>query len=207
MKTKCLIISGGDFAPLPRPDADTFVVACDRGYAYAARCGVVPDLVVSDFDSYGGPVDRAAALKRLPTDKDDTDTMGAIRAAIKAGCTEGVLCCALGGRLDHTLANLQSLLFAEEHGLRLRIADPDTEAMILRDGSLRLPRREGFSLSVFALSERCRGVSIRGAKYELEDAELTNAFPLGVSNEWWEEAAEVAVRDGALLIVLSRINR
>ena len=205
MKTKCLIISGGDYAPLPRPGADTFVVACDRGYAYAARCGVVPDLVVSDFDSYGGPVDPAAALKRLPMEKDDTDTMGAIRAAIDAGCTEGVLCCALGGRLDHTLANLQSLLFAEEHGLHLRIADPDTEAMILRDGALRLPRREGFSLSVFSLSERCRGVSIRGAKYELEDAELTNAFPLGVSNEWWEEAAEVAVRDGALLIVLSRL--
>lgn len=205
MKAKCLIVSGGDFAPLPSPDADTFVIACDRGYAYAARCGIVPNLLVSDFDSYTGPVDPAVPLRRLPTEKDDTDTMSAIRAALAQGCTEGLLCCALGGRLDHTLANLQSLLFAEEHGLKLRIQSPDAEVHVLRNGRLRLPRRDGFSLSVFALSERCRGVSIRGAKYPLEEVELTNAFPLGVSNEWREDEAEISVCDGALLIVMSRL--
>ena len=205
MKTKCLIISGGEYAPLPRPDADTLVIACDRGYTYAERCGIVPDLVVSDFDSYAGPVDPAVAIRRLPAEKDDTDTMSAIRAAIERGCTDGLLCCALGGRLDHTLANLQSLLFAEEHGLRLRIQSPDTEVSVLRGGSMRIRRREGFSLSVFSLSERCRGVSIRGAKYELDDVELTNAFPIGVSNEWAEDEAAITVREGSLLIVLSRL--
>ena len=205
MKTKCLIISGGDFAPLPVPGADCFVVACDRGYAYAARCGIVPDLLVSDFDSYDGPVDPAVPLRRLPTEKDDTDTVSAVRAAVAEGCTEGLLCCALGGRLDHTLANLQTLLFAEEHGLHLVIQSPDAEACALRNGTMRLARREGFSLSVFSLSERCEGVSLRGVKYALEDVELTNAFPLGVSNEWREDAAEVSVRKGALLIVMSRL--
>ncbi|MBR4548513.1 MAG: thiamine diphosphokinase [Oscillospiraceae bacterium] len=205
MKTKCLIISGGDFAPLPVPDADTFVIACDRGYAYAIRCGILPDLLVSDFDSYIGPVDSAVPLQRLPTEKDDTDTMSAVRAALARGCTEGLLCCALGGRLDHTLANLQSLLFAEENGLRLCLRSPDTEGHVLKNGTLRLKRRDGFSLSVFSLSERCRGVSLHGVKYELEDVELTNAFPLGVSNEWRDEEAEIRVQDGALLIVLSKL--
>ncbi len=205
MKTKCLIISGGDFAPLPVPDADTFVIACDRGYAYAIRCGILPDLLVSDFDSYIGPVDSAVPLQRLPTEKDDTDTMSAVRAALARGCTEGLLCCALGGRLDHTLANLQSLLFAEENGLRLCLQSPDTEGHVLKNGTLRLKRRDGFSLSVFSLSERCRGVSLHGVKYELEDVELTNAFPLGVSNEWRDEEAEIRVQDGALLIVLSKL--
>ena len=205
LKTKCLIVSGGDFAPLPAPDADTLVIACDRGYTYALRCGIKPDLIVSDFDSYDGPVDPAVPLRRLPTEKDDTDTMSAIRAAIDAGCTEGLLCCALGGRLDHTLANLQSLLFAEEHGLLLQLCDPDTEARVLRNGRLLLPRREGFSLSVFALPERCRGVCLRGTKYTVEHGELTNAFPLGVSNEWSAETAEITLEDGALLIVSSRL--
>ena len=109
MKTKCLIISGGDFAPLPVPDADTFVIACDRGYAYAIRCGILPDLLVSDFDSYIGPVDSAVPLQRLPTEKDDTDTMSAVRAALARGCTEGLLCCALGGRLDHLLQRYTSI--------------------------------------------------------------------------------------------------
>ncbi len=205
MKSTCLIISGGDFSPLPQPDEDTFVIACDRGYTYALRCGIVPDLIVSDFDSYEGPVDPTVPLRRLPTEKDDTDTMSAIRAAIAQGCTEGMLCCALGGRLDHTLANLQSLLFAAEHGLTLRIQNPDTEIRVLRNGTLRLERRDGFSLSVFSLSERCHGVDLSGVKYPLEHAAITNGFPIGVSNEWAEEEAVLTVREGTLLIIMSRL--
>ena len=205
MKSKCLIISGGDFSPLPTPDEDTFVIACDRGYTYAERCGIVPDLLGSDFDSYAGPVDPAIPLRRFPTEKDDTDTVIAIRAALELGFAEATLCCALGGRLDHTLANLQSLVFAEERGLHIRLLSGDTEGCLLRNGSLTLPRREGFSLSVFSFSDRCRGVSIRGAKYELQEVELTSSFPLGVSNEWRDVSATVSVEDGTLLIVLSRL--
>ena len=160
---------------------------------------------MSDFDSYDGPVDPEIPLQRFPSEKDDTDTMIAIRAALERGFREAVLYCALGGRLDHTLANLQSLAFALSHGLRLRIVSEDTEVMLLQDGTLSLPRREGFALSVFAFSERCRGVSLHGTKYTLTDAELENSFPLGVSNEWAAEAATVSVTAGTLLIVLSKL--
>ena len=204
MEKRCMIISGGDFSPIPRPDPDTFVIACDRGYAYAERCGIRPDLLVSDFDSYAGTVDPDVPIHRFRAEKDDTDTMIAIRTAIERGFTRAELYCALGGRLDHTLANLQSLVFAEKHGLSMRIHGADTEIFSLRNGSLRLPRREGWSLSVFAMEDRCRGVSIRGAKYELERAELSSAFPLGVSNEWVDDEALITVEDGILLIVLSR---
>ena len=204
MEKRCMIISGGDFSPIPRPDPDTFVIACDRGYAYAERCGIRPDLLVSDFDSYSGSIDPTVPVHRFRAEKDDTDTMIAIRTAIERGFTRAELYCALGGRLDHTLANLQSLVFAEKHGLSMRIHGADTEIFSLRNGSLRLPRREGWSLSVFAMEDRCRGVSIRGAKYELERAELSSAFPLGVSNEWAAEEALISVEDGILLIVLSR---
>ena len=204
MEKRCMIISGGDFSPIPRPGPDTFVIACDRGYAYAERCGIRPDLLVSDFDSYAGTVDPDVPIHRFRAEKDDTDTMIAIRTAIERGFTRAELYCALGGRLDHTLANLQSLVFAEKHGLSMRIHGADTEIFSLRNGSLRLPRREGWSLSVFAMEDRCRGVSIRGAKYELERAELSSAFPLGVSNEWADDEALITVEDGILLIVLSR---
>ena len=205
MKTSCMIISGGTFTPLPQPDETTFVIACDRGYTYARRCGIRPDLLVSDFDSYDGPVDPEIPLQRFPSEKDDTDTMIAIRAALERGFREAVLYCALGGRLDHTLANLQSLAFALSHGLRLRIVSEDTEVLLLQNGTLSLPRREGFALSVFAFSDRCRGVSLHGTKYTLTDAELENSFPLGVSNEWAEDAATVSITGGTLLIVLSKL--
>ena len=103
------------------------------------------------------------------------------------------------------LANLQAAIFAARQGAALRILGADTEILTLRSGTLRLPRKEGWSLSVFAAEDRCRGVSISGAKYELQDAELTNDFPLGVSNEWAAPEAEISLREGTMLIVQSHI--
>ena len=204
MSESCLIISGGDFSPFEVP-AGAFVIACDRGYDYARSCGVRPDLVVGDFDSYSGEVEPGVPVQKLPVEKDDTDTMSALRYALNRGCREITLVCALGGRLDHLLANLQAAVFAAKQGAALRILGADTEILTLRCGTLRLPRKEGWSLSVFAAENRCWGVSISGAKYELQNAELTNDFPLGVSNEWVADDAEISVREGTLLIVLSRI--
>lgn len=205
MNKHCMIISGGAFSSIPQPGPDTFVIACDRGYAYAERCGIHPDLLVSDFDSYSGSIDPTVPVHRFRAEKDDTDTMIAIRTAIEQGFASAELYCALGGRLDHTLANLQSMVFAEKHGLSLRIHSADTEILGLRNGSLRLPRRAGYSLSVFAMEDCCRGVSIHGTKYELDKVELSSAFPLGVSNEWAGDEAVITVEDGILLIILSQL--
>ena len=205
MSNTCLIISGGDFCPFTVP-ADAYVIACDRGYAYAQSCGVRPDLVLGDFDSYRGELALEIPLRKLPVEKDDTDTMSALRFALDRGSREITLVCALGGRLDHLLANLQAAVFAAKRGAALRILGADTEIQTLRAGTLRIPRREGWSLSVFAAEDHCRSVSISGAKYELHDAELTNDFPLGVSNEWAASDAEISLREGTLLIVLSRIR-
>ena len=203
--SSCLIISGGDFSPFTVPEG-AFIIACDRGYAYALRCGVRPDLVVGDFDSYRGELDPGIPVQKLPVEKDDTDTVSALRYALEQGYREITLVCALGGRLDHLLANLQAAVFAAKRGAALRIVGADTEILTLRPGSLRLPRKEGWSLSVFAAEDRCRGVSIKGTKYELMDAELTNDFPLGVSNEWAAPEAEISLREGTLLIVQSQIR-
>ena len=203
MKTRCLIISGGDFSPLPAPGEDCYVIACDRGYRCALRCGIKPDLLVSDFDSFDGEIDESVAVRRYPVKKDDTDTLLAVRAALELGFREAELYCALGGRLDHTLANLQTAVFAAERGMDLRILSEDTEVRALRGGTLRLPRRVGFSLSVFSALGEARGVSLRGTEYTLENASLSGAYPLGVSNGWAEDEAEISVKEGVLLLVLS----
>ena len=156
--SSCLIISGGDFCPFTVPSG-AFVIACDRGYAYAQSCGVRPDLVLGDFDSYRGELAPGIPLRKLPVEKDDTDTMSALRFALDRGYREITLVCALGGRLDHMLANLQAAVFAAKRGAALRILGADTEIQTLRAGTLRIPRREGWSLSVFAAEDRCRGVS------------------------------------------------
>ena len=204
MSRRCLIISGGEYHPITGVGPEDFIIACDRGYEYALRSGIRPDLVVSDFDSYAGDIADEVTVHRLPTEKDDTDTMSAIRWACAEGFDELRLVCALGARLDHAYANLQALAWAAEHGMAARIESPGTRVIALREGSLRLPRREGFSLSVFAVSDRCR-VSIRGTKYTLEDAEIRNHFPIGVSNAWAEDEAVVTAHGGTLLIMESKL--
>lgn len=201
MAKRCVIISGGEYSPIEGISPDDFVIACDRGYTYAKCCGVVPDLLVSDFDSYSGPVDEGIPVNKFKSEKDDTDTMIAIRFALEKGFDEAVLLCALGGRLDHTLANLQSLVFAQSRGLPCSIVSPDALVCTLQNGSVCLPRRPGWGFSVFAAQDLCTGVSITGAKYPLTDAALTGGFPLGVSNEWACDSAEISVKSGVLLII------
>ena len=205
MSKRCLIISGGEYSPFPAPEEDVFVIACDRGYDYACRCGLKPDLVLGDFDSCRSPVAEDLQVETLPAEKDDTDTMHALRRALELGCTDIALVCALGGRLDHLLANLQTAVFAARQGAGVRILSADTEILTLRERTLCLPRREGWSLSVFAAGETCRGVCLRGVKYPLTDAELRWDYPLGVSNEWAADEAAFSVREGTLLIVMCRM--
>ena len=204
---RCIIVSGGDFSPAEglRPGED-FVIACDRGYTYCSRLGLKPDLLISDFDSYAGPVDASVPVNAYASEKDDTDTMLAVRCAIAQGFDEVLFCCALGGRLDHLIANLQALVFARKHSVRASLRSEETEITALMNETALFPRREGWSLSVFAADGPCRGVCIRGAKYPLEDAEILPSFPIGVSNQWAGEQAEIAVKEGILLVVQSRLS-
>ena len=202
---RCVIVSGGDFSPISDIRNEDFVIACDRGYVYCEQLGIRPDLIISDFDSYEGPLDSSVPLNSFSSIKDDTDTMLAVRYAVEHGFRELLLCCALGGRLDHMIANLQSLVFAQKHGIYAVLRSEDTEIHTLQASSLQISRRAGWSLSVFAADGPCRGVCITGAKYSLQDGELIPSFPLGVSNQWASETAEISVREGILLIVLSRL--
>ena len=203
---RCVIVSGGDFSPVSGLLQEDFVIACDRGYQWCERMGLKPDLLISDFDSYDGPVAQDIRLDRHIPEKDDTDTMLAVRYAVEHGFRSILVCCALGGRLDHLIANLQAMLFAQTHGVSAVLQCEDTEIFTLRNSSLKLPRRDGWSLSVFALDGPCRGVFIRGAKYPLENAELIPSLPLGVSNQWIAEEAVISVLEGTLMIVLSELT-
>ena len=205
MSARCVIISGGEFSPISDIFPDDYVIACDKGYEYAVSCGIVPDIVVGDFDSYSGDVAKDIPVDRYVSEKDDTDTMIAIRFAIEQGFDELAVFCALGGRLDHMLANLQSAKFAAEHGADVWLHDESSEIFVFSGGKRRIEKKEGYSLSVFALSDECSGVSIKGAKYELENATITNSFPIGVSNEWRGDFAEVSLEKGTIMLMLSKM--
>ena len=129
--------------------------------------------------------------------------MLAVKQALQRGYERLVLVGMLGGRLDHTLANIQTLVYAVEHGAAAQIIDSSCYITVIKGGqTAQIPYQQGFHFSVFCHSDCASGVCIRHAKYELEAAQLTNGFPIGVSNSFLEgQPAQISVKQGILVIL------
>lgn len=200
MDALCFIVGAmdpGEMAPIPE---NSLLIAADGGLAHLERRGLAPQLIVGDFDSLGR-VPEGGNIIRHPVEKDDTDTMLAIRTGLARGYRDFILYGCLGGRLDHTYANLQALSYLTEHGASGFLLGAGMAATVIRDGRLDFgPGRQG-TVSVFCPNGEARGVSLTGLYYPLRDAVLTGAFPLGVSNRFTGNAASVAVEEGSLLVM------
>ncbi len=192
----CALPQNHSFSPKP----GDLVIAADGGYAHMG--GIKPDLVVGDFDSLGY-VPEGEKVVRHPAEKDDTDTMLAARIGIKRGYRTFVLLGGVGGRLDHTLANIQTLAFLRENGARAALIGDGETITLIQNEALRF--RAGLSgiISVFSYGAVAYGVYERGLAYALTDATLTDTNPLGVSNAFTGEPAEVRVRDGRLVVLFA----
>ena len=192
----CALPQGKPFAPNP----GDLVIAADAGYRQLG--GIKPDYVVGDFDSLGYEPEGERIL-RHPAEKDDTDTLLAVKLGLSLGYRAFILLGGVGGRLDHTLANIQTLAYLHACGAKAcLIGDAETIAIIERR-TLRF--RAGLSgvVSVFAYGESAGGVSERGLCYPLNDETLTDDFPLGVSNAFTGACAEISVERGRLLVLWS----
>ena len=186
---------------------DDFVICADNSFPAAINQGIIPDLIIGDFDT-GVPVSfpTEAEIQRFPIEKDDSDTMLCVKEAARRGFTDITVVGGLSGRLDHTFANLQMLAYGVSIGLNITVTDGENEAFLLRPGKTILQKKDGFSLSLFSYGEKASGISLRGVKYLLENCELTNLFPLGLSNEITEEKAEISFTHGILLVIISKLN-
>ena len=199
---RCFVFAAGTgYGLRERPLPGDLVIAADAGYLLCRREGYVPDLLVGDFDSMEQPAGFPHVL-RSPVEKDDTDTLLALRQGLAAGCREFHLYgCTGGKRLDHTLANLQALSFLRDRDARGWLYDDDFVYTALRGETLTVRRTvEWGILSAFCLGAPARGVTETGVQYPLQNAELTASFPLGVSNHITADRAEITVADGTLLV-------
>ena len=202
-KPICYIVGAGEPSSpstLP-PRGETLVIAADGGYPLAVRLFGTPDLAVGDFDSLGYLPEGVKTVTH-PSEKDDTDMALAAELAIANGAEELILLGALGGRLDHTVANLQLLASLAARGVRTTLVGADGVAVTALVGGecARFPATAHGTLSVFAFGGDAAGVTLTGLKYPLDKATLTPRFPLGVSNELVGGEAAVSLQSGTLLL-------
>lgn len=196
----CYIVGAGPVDPQLRlsPTPDDLLIAADGGLPAVEAMGLVPQLVIGDFDSLGHAPSHPNTVI-LPCEKDITDMHAAVEQGLERGYTRFALYGGTGGRLAHTLANLQLLDYLAQKGCRGFLIGDGTVATAVRDGILAFPARMSGYLSLFCNSGTARGVTLTGLKYTLTDASLSGSFPLGVSNEFTGVPARVSVAHGCLL--------
>ena len=208
--TTCTIFAGGEIRDTGFIDRSAvlesdLVICADSGYRYAREIGVKPHIVLGDFDSCTADIPEDIEVHRCPPEKDDTDTMLAVKTAIERGCGSIRLYGALGARFDHAFANIQTLIYAHRNGCRMVIADEENEMTVQGEGTESYPLRRNWYFSLFALTETAVVGSLSGVKYPLEDHSLSMGFPLGVSNEITGESAVLRIDSGLVLVVRSRM--
>ena len=205
---RCVIVGGADIADYERIRSrlrkDDFFIFCDSGLKHRMGLGRNPGLIVGDFDSAENPNLDVETIV-LPCEKDDTDTVYAVKEAVRRGYEEFLLIGVCGGRLDHTLGNVSILLYLDAIGKKAAILDDYSEMEIVSGQTVRI-EDNCLYFSLLNISGCAEGITIRNAKYPLEDAVIRSEYQYGISNEVLPgKTAEVSVRKGNLLLI--RIDR
>ena len=201
----CLIFCAAGFDGLvcPVEEAD-YILAADGGLAHVQALGLTPHGILGDFDSLGYVPEGSTVF---PVEKDDTDAMLAVRLGLERGFREFEIYGGLDGRrLDHTVANFQTLQFLADRGASGYLVGADYLVTVVKDGTLTFPEEAEGTISVFCQGADAEGVILEGLYYPLENGTLSAGFPLGVSNHFTGAAATITVKKGSLLVLWDRKN-
>ena len=203
--SECYIFGGAkienySFIKIPN---DAFIIAADSGISHLKGFGVEPDIIMGDFDSCEVPTEYNCEIVRFKPEKDDTDLMIAVKKALSLGFDKIFILGATGGRFDHTIAALQTLEYIYEHGSYGALFDENNAVYIQGVGKSRYKADKNCYFSVLSLTDESV-VSISGTKYELQDSVIVRSFPLGVSNEFADDYAEIELSKGKVLIIYSK---
>ena len=200
---KCIIFCAAEFDRLAAPiQENDFILAADGGLNHLKRLGITPNEILGDFDSLGyAPI----GANVFPVEKDDTDAMLAARRGLELGFREFLFYGSLDGpRLDHTIANFQTLQFLADNGATGYLIGNTYLATVITNETLIFPAGAEGILSLFCLGPDAKGVTIEGLHYPLQNGTLTCGFPLGVSNHFTGRQARITVSQGSLLCLWDR---
>ena len=200
---RCVIVGGADINNYEYIKSclcnDDFIVFCDSGLKHLESLQVKPGLIVGDFDSHDNPQLDVETIV-LPCEKDDTDTVFAVKGALKRGFDDFLLIGVVGARLDHSLGNVSILLYLNSLGKKGCIIDDYSEMEIVCDKPVYIENSFKF-FSLLNIFGTAKGITIKNAKYPLIDGEITCEYQYGISNEVVGQTAEVSIKKGKLLLI------
>lgn len=201
---KCICIGAGEFyeTNIPRQEGD-LLIAVDGGYTHCRNLGLKVDVMVSDFDSYSGEkIEDAEVLESNPI-KDDTDMLLALQEGLKRGYREFVIYGGLGGRIEHSFANIQCLKYLCEHNAHGTLISKSCVIDVLNQGIYEFDETETGYISVFSLSDTSC-ISIENLKYTLDHAKLNSSYPIGIDNEFIQKKGQITIHEGCICIIKNK---
>ena len=203
-KKRCVIVGGADIGDYARVKqylrADDAIVFCDSGLKHMEALGVKPALIVGDFDSHCNPHLDVETIV-LPCEKDDTDTVFAVKTMVQRGYDDFLLIGVIGARLDHTLGNVSILLYLDLLGKKAEIVDDYSEMELVGAEPVEIPERFPF-YSLVNITGTARGITETGCKFPLDNGEIHCGYQYGTSNEVLPgQIAVVSVKEGLLLLI------
>ena len=212
-KGNCILIGAGDLtiSEIPIGEND-LCIAVDGGYEYCKLLEITPDYILGDFDSISEKeAENVAEIAKieeekviiLPIEKDDTDMLAAIKVGLAEGYHSFRIYGGMGGRIEHTIANMQCLLYLKEHNAVGYLMDGTGMILVAKEEEISFQESlEGY-MSLFSMGDQAM-VSIENMKYSLKEQEVTNSFPLGISNEFiLGKKGKVTVHKGAVVMIVS----
>lgn len=202
---KCIIIGAGNFQnEIITKEKEDLLICADAGYSYVKDMNLDIDLIVGDFDSLCN-IPANVNIYKLPKEKDETDLFVAIEEGMKKGYTEFHIYGALGGRIEHSIANIQILSNLTTRNIKAKLFDQNTIIEVLSLGTHIYSEEMNGYISLFSLTEESI-ISINHLKYELQNKVITNLFPLGIDNEFIGRVATINIHKGLVLSIINKKN-
>lgn len=204
MQKTCYIFGAGKYegTTFPTISEGDLVIAADGGLSVLQQQGITPHVILGDFDSYPVelPETDGSDILRYPVEKDDTDMLLAAKYGLEKGCQCFCLYGGMGGRLDHTLANIQLLAWLSHQGVQGFLYGNHTVLTAITNGTFTFAGAPQTRLSIFCYGEKAEGVTVEGCQYTAENATWNNQYPIGVSNAFTDRPVKVTVKHGTLLL-------
>lgn len=215
MNKSAILITGG-VAPSPillkdvqkmYPDAPCF--CADGGADYCYRAGVRPTYIVGDMDSVSVHAKNWLSEIKVPAyifsvEKDFSDTQLAIEAIFAEGYEEIIVLGALGGRMDHEMANMMLLTAYGRQGQSLVFLDDQNALRYVGFGKHFISRCNGY-IGIVPFSDEGMTLSIEGLYYPLAHTDVPFGESRLVSNVFKNETeACITIERGDGILVISK---
>ena len=201
---KCIIVGAGEFSETNLPiESDDLLIAADGGLDYLTKLNIKPNLFIGDMDSVKANTEKIEKLV-FPTKKDDSDMLLSVNKAINRGFQKFYIFGGLGGRIDHTIANIKILQYLAEKGLRGYLFGKEEVITAIKNEKIVFSSDFNGNFSIFALGGKALGVYEIGSEYTLTDYTLGESSSIGLSNRFCQNETVVSVRDGIIAVIFTR---